>query len=143
MKLTEQRSAQPISVQRSRNMAAIRGRNKSQELKVRGLLHRLGYRFRLHRRDLPGSRDIMLPKHRTVVFVHGFFWHRHAGCRYTTTPRNRADFWERKFSQNVERDQRQQQRLREMGWTVIVVWECKLRDDLSLTARLQQIGMTG
>ena len=128
-----------ISAARSRNMAAIRGRNTSPELKVRSLLHRLGYRFRLHRRDLPGSPDIVLPRHRTVVFVHGCFWHRHPGCRYTTTPKTRADFWARKFEQNIERDQRQQLQLHEMGWSPIVIWECELRDMPSLTERLENI----
>lgn len=129
-----------ISSERSRNMAAIRGRNTSPELKVRSLLHSLGFRFRLHRRDLPGSPDIVLPRHRTIVFVHGCFWHRHSGCRYSTNPKTRADFWAGKFEQNVDRDHRQQQQLREMGWSVIVVWECELRDLPSLTARLAQIG---
>jgi DNA mismatch endonuclease, patch repair protein len=129
-----------ISAIRSRNMAAIRGRDTSPELKVRSLLHRLGYRFRLHRRDLPGSPDIVLPKYRTLVFVHGCFWHRHPGCSHTTTPKTRADFWARKFEQNEERDHRQQRQLREMGWSVMVVWECELRDLPSLTTRLARIG---
>jgi DNA mismatch endonuclease (patch repair protein) len=132
-----------ISAARSRNMAAIRGRDTSPEMKVRSLLHRLGYRFRLHRRDLPGSPDIVLPRHRTVVFVHGCFWHRHPGCRHTTTPKTRADFWARKFEQNMERDRRQQQQLREMGWSVMVVWECELRDLPSMTAQLARIGRSG
>ena len=121
-------------------MAAIRGRDTTPELNVRRLLHSLGYRFRLHCRGLPGSPDIVLPKHRTVVFVHGCFWHRHPGCRYTTTPGARADFWKQKFLQNVERDQRQQELLRGMAWRVVVVWECELRDIGSLTTRLRQIG---
>jgi DNA mismatch endonuclease (patch repair protein) len=123
-------------------MAAIRSKDTSPELRVRRLLHHLGYRFRLHRRDLPGSPDIVLPKHRTVVFVHGCFWHRHPGCRYSTTPKTRADFWSKKFEQNIERDHRQQQQLREMGWSVMVIWECELRDLQSLTTRLMQIRAT-
>ncbi len=121
-------------------MAAIRSQNTQPELKVRSLLHRLGYRYRLHRRDLPGSPDIVLPKHRTVIFVHGCFWHRHLGCRYTTTPKTRAEFWVRKFEQNVERDRWQQQMLREMGWSVMVIWECELRNLHSLKSRLERIG---
>lgn len=132
------RSAE-ISAARSKNMAAIRGRNTTPELRVRSLLHRLGYRFRLHLGDLPGSPDVVLPKYRTVVFVHGCFWHRHPGCRYATTPRNRAEFWERKFEQNVERDRRQQEQLIAMGWRVMVVWECELRDFPSLMTRLERI----
>lgn len=129
-----------ISLQRSRNMAAIRGRDTKPERRVRSLLHQLGYRFRLHRRDLPGSPDIVLPRHHTVVFVHGCFWHRHVGCRYTTTPRTRSDFWEEKFRQNMERDARQQASLRDAGWSVVVVWECELREIEALTARLRTIG---
>lgn len=129
-----------ISAARSRNMAAIRGRDTTPELKVRSLLHHLGYRFRLHRRDLPGSPDVVLPRYRTVVFVHGCFWHRHPDCRYATTPMNRAEFWARKFEQNVERDRRQQEQLITMGWRVMVVWECELRDLPSLTTRLERIG---
>lgn len=129
-----------ISYQRSRNMAAIHGRDTTPERRVRSLLHQLGYRFRLHRRDLPGSPDIVLPKHHTVVFVHGCFWHRHPGCRYTTTPRTRAAFWQSKFRQNVERDARQISELRAAGWSVMVVWECELRDIEALTTRLRTIG---
>lgn len=129
-----------ISLQRSRNMTAIRGRDTAPERRVRSLLHQLGYRFRLHRRDLPGSPDIVLPKHHTVVFVHGCFWHRHPGCRYTTTPRTRAAFWQSKFRQNVERDARQISELRAAGWSVMVVWECELRDIEALTTRLRTIG---
>jgi DNA mismatch endonuclease (patch repair protein) len=121
-------------------MAAIRGRDTTPELKVRRLLHRLGYRFRLHRRDLPGSPDIVLPRYRTVVFVHGCFWHRHTGCRYATIPRTRSDFWLEKFRQNVERDARQQAELRAAGWSVLVVWECELRQIGELSARLRKIG---
>lgn len=121
-------------------MAAIRGRDTIPERRVRSLLHRLGYRFRLHRRDLPGSPDIVLPRHQTVVFVHGCFWHRHPGCRYTTTPRTRSAFWDAKFRQNVERDARQQAELQNAGWSVMVVWECEIRNTQSLTARLQMIG---
>jgi len=123
-------------------MAAIRCKDTSPELRVRRLLHHLGYRFRLHRRDLPGSPDIVLPKHRTVVFVHGCFWHRHPGCRYATTPKTRADFWTNKFEQNIRRDHHQQQQLREMGWSVMVIWECELRGLQSLKARLVQIRAT-
>ena len=132
----------PISPARCRNMAAIRCKNTSPELRVRSLLHGLGYRFRIHRRDLPGSPDIVLPRHRTVVFVHGCFWHRHPGCRYTTTPKTRKDFWSRKFEQNIQRDHRQQEQLREGGWSVMVLWECELRDLQSLKARLVQIRAT-
>lgn len=116
----------PVSPMRSRNMAAIKGRNTTPEMTVRKMLHRLGYRFRLHRRDLPGTPDIVLPKYRTVIFVHGCFWHRHPDCRFTTNPKTNSEFWERKFFINVDRDKRQQRSLREAGWEVIVVWQCEL-----------------
>lgn len=121
---------------RSRTMSKIKGKNTKPEIAVRSMLHRAGYRFRLHGRKLPGSPDIVLARHKTVVFVHGCFWHRHEGCKYTTTPKTRVEFWSDKFRKNVERDARQQQQLREMGWTVIVVWECELRDPIKLANRL-------
>ena len=91
---------------RSWNMSRIRGSDTKPELLVRSLLHRMGYRFRLHRKDLPGRPDIVLPKYRTVIFVHGCFWHRHKGCKYAYTPKSRTDFWQNKFQGTVERDKR-------------------------------------
>lgn len=127
----------PISSSRSRNMAAIRGKDTLPELNVRRMIHGLGLRFRLHRRDLPGRPDIVLPRHRTVVFVHGCFWHRHEGCRYTTTPKTRLEFWQAKFDENVARDYRNRIALAGMGWRVLVVWECELRDAETLRERLK------
>lgn len=122
--------------QRSRNMRAIKGRDTTPELTVRSLLHAMGYRFRLHRRDLPGSPDIVLPAHRTVVFVHGCFWHRHR-CRHgQVCPATRTDFWQAKFAANKKRDQRAVRRLRREGWRVLVVWECQTRDIERFRARL-------
>ena len=125
-----------VSSVRSRNMAAIRGKDTAPELAVRRILHAMGLRFRLHRRDLPGRPDIVLPKHRTVVFVHGCFWHRHEDCRYTTTPKTRQEFWQTKFAANVERDRRNRTDLLQLGWRVIVVWECELRQPSDLKERL-------
>lgn len=122
---------------RSRMMAAIRGRDTKPEIRVRSLVHRLGYRFRLHRRDLPGSPDVVLPRLRICLFVHGCFWHRHPGCRAATTPKTRAAFWAEKFETNVARDARNEARLREMGWTIIIVWECETRDLAALRERLK------
>ncbi|WP_455957653.1 very short patch repair endonuclease [Methylorubrum aminovorans] len=116
----------PVSSQRSRNMRAVRRADTKPELIVRRALHHAGYRFRLHRADLPGRPDIVLPKHRLVIFVHGCFWHRHEGCRRATTPKTRAEFWMAKFASNVARDERSMRQLRELGWRVVVVWECEL-----------------
>jgi DNA mismatch endonuclease (patch repair protein) len=112
--------------QRTRNMRNIRGKDTKPELLLRHALHACGLRYRLHRRDLPGCPDIILPRYRTVIFVHGCFWHRH-GCSATTTPATRRDFWERKFSGNVERDKRDVEALIREGWRVLIVWECVLK----------------
>ena len=109
-------------------MRRVRGKDTTPEKAVRSLLHRLGFRFRLHRRDLPGKPDIVLPRHKAVVFVHGCFWHRHSGCVRASTPATRQDYWLPKFQRTVERDSRNQERLAQLGWNVIVVWECELRD---------------
>jgi len=129
---------------RSWNMSRIRGSNTRPELLVRSLLHRIGYRFRLHRRDLPGTPDVVLPKYKTVVFVHGCFWHRHPGCRFAYTPKSRVKFWTDKFSANVNRDARARHALEQAGWTVLVVWECELKDMKVLAKRLAaEIGGEG
>jgi DNA mismatch endonuclease (patch repair protein) len=111
---------------RSRIMGAVAGANTKPELSLRRLLHESGLRFRLHRAGLPGRPDIVLPKHRAVVFVHGCFWHRHEGCPRTTTPATRAAFWRDKFAANVARDGRTVEALLAAGWRVAVVWECAL-----------------
>lgn len=124
--------------QRHRNMSRIRGRDTTPERTVRSALHRLGYRFRLHRPDLPGRPDIVLPRFSAVIFVHGCFWHRHPGCRYSTTPSTRASFWQHKFDQNVARDRRNLAALREIGWRVLCVWECETKDHRALSKRLSR-----
>lgn len=111
--------------ERSRLMARIKGTNTKPEMIVRSLLHRMGYRFRLYAKKLPGSPDLVLPKYKTVVFVHGCFWHRHEGCPKTTRPKTRVEFWDEKFHANVERDGRKEAELRTLGWNVIVVWQCE------------------
>jgi len=121
---------------RSWNMRKIRSRNTKPEVAVRSLLHRLGFRFRLHTKDLPGKPDIVLPKYKTVVLVHGCFWHRHPGCKCATTPSTRTDFWKKKFEDNVRRDKQVYAELRELGWHVVVVWECELSDLGALAHRL-------
>jgi DNA mismatch endonuclease (patch repair protein) len=112
---------------RSRMMSGIRGKNTKPELVVRSFLHRAGLRFRLHAK-IPGKPDLVLPKYRTVVFVHGCFWHRHEDCRYATTPANNAAFWQEKFASNVRRDAKVRQQLEELGWRVLVIWSCQLSD---------------
>ena len=124
--------------QRSRLMSRIRGKDTKPELRVRSIVHRLGYRFRLHAADLPGRPDLVLRRLRTVVFVHGCFWHRH-GCRYATTPRTRPEYWQAKFAANVRRDRRASRRLRAAGWSVVTVWECELRTPHRLVRRLERL----
>lgn len=125
--------------QRSFNMSRIRGRDTKPEMIVRSLVHQMGFRFRLHRRDLPGCPDLVLPRHRKVIFVHGCFWHLHR-CRYgRVTPRTNAEFWQQKRAGNAARDQRNIRRLRRDGWKVLVIWECWIRQDpLAVLPRLQK-----
>jgi len=111
---------------RSRMMSGIGGKNTAPELIVRRYLHRAGFRFRLHRKDLPGRPDVVLPRYQIAILVHGCFWHRHSGCRYATTPTSNREFWSAKFAQNVARDRRNVRDLRRRGWTPIVMWECSL-----------------
>lgn len=112
---------------RSRMMAGIRGRNTMPEVALRQALHHRGFRFRLHDRSLPARPDIVLARWKAAVLVHGCFWHRHPGCKYTTIPTTRPDFWIKKFADNVERDTRDHAALLEFGWRVATVWECALR----------------
>jgi len=119
-------------------MSRIQSRDTKPERAVRSILHCMGYRFRLHRRDLPGSPDLVLPKYQTVVFVHGCFWHRHKGCQFAYTPKTRTAFWMKKFSDNVERDQRVARDLRKAGWHVLTVWECELSAPDRLATRLHR-----
>ena len=124
---------------RSWNMSRIRSKNTRPELLVRSILHRSGYRFRLHARELPGRPDVVLPKWKTVVFVHGCFWHRHKGCRFAYSPKSQTAFWRKKFSENMKRDARKAGALASLGWTVVTVWECELARPAELLERLQKI----
>ena len=119
---------------RSALMARIRGRDTTPEMVVRRLLHAMGYRFRLHGKELPGRPDIVFSRRKSVIFVHGCFWHRH-GCPETAVPKSRPEFWEKKFAGNLERDRRNLERLGGMGWQCLVVWECEMKDPAKL-ARL-------
>lgn len=117
-------------------MRAVRRADTKPEMVVRRSLHALGLRFRLHRKDLPGTPDVVLVKYRTAIFVHGCFWHRHRGCSKTTTPKKRAKFWATKFRQNVFRDGRNGDLLRKRGWSVLTIWECETERPAELVAKL-------
>ena len=125
-------------VERSAVMARVRGKNTAPEMQVRRLLHRLGFRYRLHGRDLPGSPDLVLPKRRAVVFVHGCFWHGHDCPRGARAPKQNAAYWTAKIGRNRMRDADVAGRLAAAGWRVLTVWECELKDDAALAVRLLQ-----
>ena len=136
-------SSQPVAdtisrEHRSWNMSRIRSRDTSPERIVRSILHGLGFRFRLHGRKLPGRPDVVLPRHRTVVLVHGCFWHRHSRCRFAYTPKSNLPFWLQKFDENVARDRRAAKALRAEGWKVITVWECETANVDRLTRSLSK-----
>jgi len=122
--------------QRSRNMSAIRGRDTKPEMIVRQIAHRLGYRFRLHRRDLPGTPDLVFPRQQKIINVHGCFWHMHS-CRWgRVVPKANATFWQAKRTGNVERDRRTRRNLLRAGWKVLTVWECEARDRDALSKKI-------
>ena len=123
---------------RSRLMSRIKGRDTKPELLVRSTAHRLGLRFRLHDTRLPGKPDLVLPKHRTVIFVHGCFWHRH-GCKLASNPKSRQDYWLPKFERNVRRDAEHRATLEAAGWRVVVIWECEAKARDQLQARLIEL----
>ena len=125
---------------RSRMMAGIRGKDTRPEVLLRSALHRHGFRFRLHDRRLPGRPDLVLPRYRAAVLVHGCFWHRHEGCRYATTPSTRPEFWESKFEANVLRDREVLTMLRAAGWRVATVWECALRKPIDVEETSRALG---
>ena len=130
---------------RSWNMSRIRGRDTIPEKRVRSLLHRLGFRFSLRRKDLPGKPDIVLPARNAVVFVHGCFWHQHSNCPNATMPTTRRSFWQTKLRGNVTRDRKVEVELRSMGWRVLKVWECELSNEVEVARRLKRhlSGQTG
>ncbi len=123
---------------RSWNMSRIRSKDTQPEIIVRRLLHSMGYRFRLHRKDLPGKPDIVLPKYKTVIFVHGCFWHRHPGCKYAYTPKSRIGFWQKKFAENVSRDKKKKTDLKKAGWKVLIIWECEILKKDKLEVKIQK-----
>lgn len=121
---------------RSEMMSGIRSKNTKPELQVRRLLFSLGYRFRLHRKDLPGTPDIVMPSRRVAIFVHGCFWHRHKNCSLAKLPKTNSEFWKKKLSGNVRRDKEKYRELARCGWRTLVIWECAVR-------REQQVGTLG
>ena len=124
-------------------MSRIRGKDTKPEMIVRSLLHKMGYRFRLHRKDLPGVPDIVLPKYKTVIFVHGCFWHRHSGCKLAYNPKTRVEFWQKKFSDNVKRDQLNIEKLEDMGWSTQIIWECEIKNINKLEKRVESMLPSG
>lgn len=126
-----------VAPETRRRMLAVRRRDTAPELRVRRVLHAMGYRFRLHRKDLPGTPDVVLPRHRKIVLVHGCFWHGHQECKRATRPVNNANTWAAKIEGNRRRDQMNLHALSTLGWDVLVVWECEVRDISRLKARLR------
>ena len=124
---------------RSRIMAAITAKDTKPELTVRRAIHAMGYRFRLHRKDLPGKPDLVLARHKLVVFVHGCFWHQHKGCKIANVPKSRPEYWLPKLRSNTERDIASRAALEELGWRVEVIWECETKDLDRLADRLEAI----
>jgi DNA mismatch endonuclease (patch repair protein) len=118
-------------------MARVRGKNTAPELAVRRTLHAMGLRFRLHRKDLPGKPDIVLTRHRLVIFVHGCFWHRHSECRRASVPQTRRNFWSTKFKATMNRDKVQSDLLNAAGWKVLTIWECEVKDPQQIRTAVQ------
>jgi DNA mismatch endonuclease, patch repair protein len=134
----ESQADSPPSAARSAMMRKVKSKNTSPEIAVRSLVHALGYRFRLHRRDLAGTPDLVFPGKRKVIFVNGCFWHRHPKCKKASTPKTRSAFWERKFAANLARDEQNLAALKADGWTVLTIWECEVRDERILRAVLNE-----
>jgi len=124
---------------RSWNMSRIKGKDTTPEKLVRSLFHKAGLRFRIHRKDLPGTPDIVLPMYNSVVFVHGCFWHRHQNCKNATLPKSNTVFWKEKFELNVIRDEKNTHKLRSMGWKVYIIWECVVSDEQHIQGIIRQI----
>lgn len=118
-------------------MARIKGQDTKPEKLIRSILHRLKFRFRLHRKDLPGKPDIVLPKHKKIIFVHGCFWHGHEGCSRSKRPTSNEEFWNKKIDGNIERDKRNREALKSLGWNVSVIWQCETRKLPELIERLK------
>ena len=125
--------------QRSKVMSHVRGKDTQPERRVRAIAHELGLRFRLHRRDLKGTPDLVFPKHKVALFVHGCFWHQHPGCKRATMPHSRNEFWRTKLARNMERDNQAVLQLKSEGWQVEIIWECETKSVDQLKTRLSKI----
>lgn len=134
--MTQSRSDTPIDPARSAQMRLVRSKNTRPELAVRRALFALGYRYRLHSKKLPGKPDLSFPSRKRAIFIHGCFWHRHAGCKKTRMPKTRVDYWNHKFTANIRRDQRNQAELLAHGWEFMIVWECEVHEIEHLTRRI-------
>ena len=124
---------------RSWNMSRIRSKNTSPEMRVRSVLHKQGYRFRLHHENLPGKPDLILKKFRLAIFVHGCFWHRHKGCKFAYRPKTNTEFWDNKFNKNIERDQRVEGKLHDLGWKTLTIWECESKHEEIIVEKVNNI----
>lgn len=128
-----------VSDDRRRMMSKVRSKDTGPEMTVRKLLHAAGYRYRLHRQDLPGRPDLVFPSRRTVIQVHGCFWHQHPGCRRAHIPKSRQEYWVPKLARNVARDRDNERRLEEMGWRTLVIWECELAEIEVVAQRSKEV----
>ena len=126
------------AIRRSENMRQIRSKDTKPEVLLRSLLHKLGYRFRLHRKDLPGKPDIVFPGRRKAIFVHGCFWHQHANCPEGRLPRTRSEYWTPKLTRNVERDRNHLEKLSRLGWKALVLWECEIHETEAVKRKLKR-----
>ncbi|GAB2782002.1 very short patch repair endonuclease [Halomonas shantousis] len=124
---------------RSEIMAAVKSKNTSPEMKLRRFLHNQGFRYRLHKEGLPGKPDLVFSRYKLALFVHGCFWHRHSGCRYASQPATNLEYWNKKFSRNIERDARQQKELLAQGWRVLVIWECGTKHAWNEAQEIEEI----
>lgn len=124
---------------RSWIMSLVKGRDTKPEILVRSIIHRMGFRFRVHRRDLPGNPDIVLPRYRKVIFVHGCFWHGHKNCPRSKRPSTQKSFWSKKLDRNLERDKNYLLELRQRGWRVLVIWECETKTPKKLMMKLERL----
>ncbi|MGI9056416.1 MAG: very short patch repair endonuclease [Pyrinomonadaceae bacterium] len=124
---------------RKEMMSRVKQRHTKPEIIVRKLLHRLGYRFRLHNKKLPGTPDIVLPKYETVIFVHGCFWHQHENCRKARRPTSNVEFWNEKLDKNIERDKQKESELKKAGWKILTIWDCEIKVEITLIKRINRV----